>query len=88
MSRDYNSYDHKKNDLFTENIELVEEPKNNNVIGKVVNCDFLNVRSSPNKDSKIVGYLSKDIETPIKSVLDGWYEIETGYVMADFIELQ
>ncbi|MFR1710335.1 MAG: SH3 domain-containing protein [Clostridium sp.] len=65
-------------------------PPNNTVISTgIVNADALNVRSSGNTSSNIIGTLYKNSKVEILSTSNGWHKIKfnngTGFVSAEFI---
>lgn len=72
----------------------MQDTKNesNNLIGKVVNCQALNIREEPSKDSDIIGVLKNGTIVEIEFSINGFYMVYTnygisGYCMEDFIEL-
>lgn len=72
--------------------ETAVEPPEEPVYGVVANCDRLNVRSKPTKNSEVVTVIKADMDVaiiPSKSTED-WYYIALwdGYVMKEFIKLK
>lgn len=71
--------------------EVIEKPvrrtKRSLFKGVVTNCQALNVRTEPNTDSNIVDVLNIDTQVKILEIIEGWYKIDNGYVMSDFIEI-
>jgi uncharacterized protein YgiM (DUF1202 family) len=74
---------------------IKEEPESSTEFKKVVvaNCECLNLRAKPSKDSPVVGILLKDARLLVEGINDGWAHvfIDTdnvieGYVMAEYIE--
>lgn len=63
-------------------LPTVAEP----VYGKVVEGP-LNIRANPSTDSNKVGSLSTGAVVDILETLDGWYQIEEGYVSADYVTI-
>ena len=63
-------------------LEVVAEP----VYAKVVEGP-LNVRSLPSTDGSRVKQLYAGTVVQVVSVLDGWYEIEGGYICADYVKV-
>lgn len=55
--------------------------------GIVSNCYMLNVRSEANADSKVVDTLREGSTVNVVDTNNGWYKIDKGYVMADFITI-
>ncbi len=47
----------------------------------------LNVRSGPSTDSAPVNILNKDSVVVITEKLEGWYQVEDGYVSAQYVEV-
>ena len=67
-----------------------EESRLPNQIGVVTNCLRLNVREKPNKDSKVVMVVDKGdtlVIDPNEST-DGWYCVDGGYVMKEFVTIK
>lgn len=64
-------------------IETPEEIKK----GVVANCQLLNVRAAARKDASIVKTIPEGTEVEILDEKNGFYKIENGYVMKDFIKL-
>ena len=56
------------------------------VYGKVTEGP-LNVRSQPSTDGDKVKKLAEGAVVQITETLDGWYQIEAGYISADYVEL-
>ena len=56
------------------------------LIGKVFG-GRLNIRQAPSKDAAILGRLEDDAQVKILETLTGWYRIEGGYVMAEWVKL-
>jgi len=58
----------------------------------VINANLLNIRSLPNKDSEVIGRLTKDNKVIIVDEIDGWYKIKYesafGYVFGQFVDLK
>ncbi len=52
--------------------------------------DKLNIRSEPNADSaeNVVGQALRDERYPVLEKLDGWIQIEEGYISADYATVQ
>ena len=46
----------------------------------------LNIRTGPSTDYDKVGQLSVGRTAEVVDVLDGWYQIETGYVCGDYVQ--
>lgn len=65
-----------------QSLEIVGEP----VYGKVTEGP-LNVRTGPTTDSSRVRQISAGAVVQILDELDGWYEIEDGYICADYIRI-
>lgn len=63
-------------------LPTVAEP----VYGKVVEGP-LNIRANPSTDSNKVGSLSTGAVVDILETQDGWYQIEEGYVSADYVTI-
>lgn len=63
-------------------LEVVAEP----VYGKVT-AGPLNIRSLPDTNGERVKQLSKGAVVEILAVLDGWYEVEGGYISADYVQI-
>lgn len=63
-------------------LDVVGEP----VYGKVTEGP-LNVRSAPTTDSSRIRQISSGAVVQILDDLDGWYEIEDGYICADYIQI-
>lgn len=66
------------------------EPPKEPVYGVVTNCDRLNIRSKPTKDSDVVMVIKNGMKAPIdlsKSTED-WYYVGSGYVMKDYITIK
>ena len=45
----------------------------------------LNIRSAPNTDADKVGSLSTGKVVEVKGLSDGWYQISSGYICADYV---
>lgn len=54
----------------------------------VVQADKLNVRAEPSQDGEIVGQVLKDERYTVKSVQDGWVQIDDGYISADYVTVR
>ena len=70
------------NEDEVQSLEVVGEP----VYGKVTEGP-LNVRSAPSTDGDRVRQISAGSVLQIMDELDGWYEIEDGFVSADYIQI-
>lgn len=64
------------------NLPVVFDP----CYGQVV-AGPLNVRSGPSTDSAPVNILNKDSVVVITEKLEGWYQVEDGYVSAQYVEV-
>lgn len=54
----------------------------------LITADVLNVRAEPSTDSEKVGSLKAGMVVDIVSDLgDGWYQIESGYIFAEYVTL-
>lgn len=67
--------------------EKVTTTEKHVVYGTIVNCDNLNVRTEPNTSAAVASIFCAGTKLLVKSVLDGWYEVEGGYVKSDYIQL-
>lgn len=67
--------------------ESVHE-KSEPVIGVVTNCKKLNVRNAPNTDAAVVKIVDSGTKFKIKDEVDGFYKVDAGYVMKDYISLK
>ena len=84
----------KKVDTVT-NVPKQPESINEPVFGIVVNCKFLNIRETPNKNANILAKLVENSKVMIDSVAstNDFYSIFTetgveGYCVKQFIEVQ
>lgn len=50
----------------------------------VILADKLNVRAEASQDSEVVGQVLKDERYSVKSVQDGWIQIDDGFISADY----
>lgn len=64
-------------DAQTKAMELVE-------LQAVISADSLNVRKKPSTESEPVGTVRQNERYAVKSQTDGWIEIDTGYIAADY----
>ena len=54
----------------------------------VVTTDNLNIRKEPTTESDIVGQCLEGEKYEILEVLDGWYQIPSGYISADYADTE
>lgn len=54
----------------------------------IVTTDNLNVRKEPNKDSDSVGRVMEGSRYVVKDQVDGWIEISTGFISADYAQVK
>ena len=54
----------------------------------VIQAEKLNVRATPSQDGEIVGQVLKDERYPIKSIEDGWVQIDDGFISADYVTVR
>lgn len=54
----------------------------------IVNADKLNVRQDPSAESPAVGYVVQNERYPVISETDGWVEINSGYISADYVDVK
>lgn len=54
----------------------------------IVTTDDLNVRKEPNKDSESVGKVMEGARYVVKDQADGWIEINTGFISADYAQVK
>lgn len=55
--------------------------------GVVTNCKLLNVREASNKEGKILRTIPEGFEVNILGEENGFYKINNGFVMRDFIKI-
>jgi uncharacterized protein YgiM (DUF1202 family) len=67
------------------------EPKTGRAV--VCNCKFLNIRTKPNINSKVLRVVEEGIELPIAETVNGWTHVfdfgdgfNEGYVMMEYIK--
>ena len=65
----------------TEAFELVKEMA-------VITADKLNVRSEPNPDAQVVEQVLKNERYSILGQQDGWVQIGSGYISADYVDIR
>lgn len=65
----------------------VTEPKPA-MIGVATNCKKLNVREEPNKNAAVVEVVNAGTEFKIEDEVNGFYKVNNGYVMKDYISLK
>ena len=53
-----------------------------------MNADKLNVRQDPSAESPAVGYVVQNERYPVISETDGWVEINSGYISADYVDVK
>ena len=87
MSKKYNNY--QKNFKPTDNIK--EETEIEELKKVKVNCNLLNVREQPNKDSKVLLVVKLEDEiTLLDTINNEWSKVETndtiGYRRTEFID--
>lgn len=87
MSKKYNNY--QKNFKPTDHVE--EETEVEELKKVKVNCNLLNVREQPNKDSKVLLVVKLEDEmTLLDTINNEWCKVETndtiGYCMTEFID--
>lgn len=64
---------------------MAEEPEQQRGL---ITADVLNIRAEPDTDSEKVGSLKAGMVVDIVSDLgDGWYQIESGYIFAEYVTL-
>ena len=54
----------------------------------VIQAEKLNVRATPSQDGEIVGQVLKDERYPVKSIEDGWVQIDDGFISADYVTVR
>ncbi|RFZ80536.1 hydrolase Nlp/P60 [Lacrimispora amygdalina] len=54
----------------------------------IVQTDNLNIRKEPSKDSDVVGQALTDERYEVVDQTDGWVQIPTGYLSADYVKLE
>ena len=54
----------------------------------VIQAEKLNVRATPSQDGEIVGQVLKDERYPVKSIEDGWVQIDEGFISADYVTVR
>lgn len=54
----------------------------------VIQVEKLNVRATPSQDGEIVGQVLKDERYPVKSIEDGWVQIDEGFISADYVTVR
>ena len=54
----------------------------------VIDADKLNVRSEPKADADVVDQVFKNERYDIKSQQDGWIQISSGYISADYVTVK
>ncbi|WP_300278086.1 C40 family peptidase [Peptacetobacter sp.] len=63
-----------------------------NKVGKILKCDFLNVRESASSDAKVIEKIYTDDYVEIKGSKNGWYNVttesgKTGWVGASYVTI-
>ena len=58
------------------------------VRGAVVTADKLNVRSQPDAGAEVVGQILQNERYVVLGETEGWVQIESGYVSADYVEVR
>ena len=81
--------------IATAGLAQVAEPKQDKIIGIVDDCDRLNVRAKPDKDSAVLCVIDKTavLDIDINNSTDEFYKVVTsvgieGYCMKRFIVIQ
>ncbi len=54
----------------------------------VIQAEKLNVRATPSQDGEIVGQVLKDERYSVKSIEDGWVQIDDGFISADYVTVR
>lgn len=74
--------------IEAEPVPLAEEPEEPEQQRGLVTASVLNVRAEPNTDSEKVGSLKSGMVVDIVSDPgNGWYQIESGYISAEYVTL-
>jgi uncharacterized protein YgiM (DUF1202 family) len=77
--------------MYDEDNGSSENTQEEQTFGEVVNCNQLNIRSKPNKDSEIVCVVDVGSLLEINGASNGWARVYTeqgikGYAMKEYIK--
>lgn len=65
-----------------------EAAKENVAERAVITADKLNIRADASQDAEVVGQVLKDERYLVKSVSDGWIQIDNGYISSEYAEVR